>query len=66
MSTTWGTTYFVNELAARRYYSYYGISKAGVANKINKNEIHIGKPPLEPGEELLIIDDGTRYAIKTL
>ncbi len=53
------------EKAAEYYESYYGRSHALAAatSKVTNGEIHIGKPELKSGEELYIIDSGTRYAI---
>lgn len=58
-----GTAYFVSLHAAYRYYRPYGTDKAAVDQKIAEGEIHIGKPPLQPGDVLTVIDEGTRYQI---
>ncbi len=63
---TIGTSYFVSLSAAVRYYKPYGTDKANVEQKIAEGEIHIGKPPVKPGEKLFKIDDGTRYAIENV
>lgn len=66
---TWGTSHFVSLSAAIIYYHPYepGATsaqvRATVERKISEGSIHIGKPVLRPSETLLIIDDGTRYAI---
>lgn len=60
-----GTSHFVNRLAAIRYYLPYGYTAATLARKEEEGEIHFGPPPLKPGERLVVIDDGTRYAIET-
>lgn len=61
--TMTGTSYFVSLAKAAQYYRDYGYSMADIERKVAAGEIHIGKPPLNRGEKLLIIDDGTRYAI---
>jgi hypothetical protein len=58
-----GTSYFVSRDAAIRYYKRYGEDEHGVASKLFNGEIHLGEPPLKPGETLNVIDDGTRYEI---
>lgn len=58
-----GTSYFVSKSAALRYYAYEGATESSIERKLAEGLIHIGKPPLKPGERLLVIDDGTRYAI---
>ena len=63
MALTVGTSYFVNQKAAQRYYRDYGLDVFDVVRKITEGEIHVGKPTLKPGETLSVIDDGTRYAI---
>jgi len=65
-NTVWGTGYFVSKAAAITYYQPYGYDDVveAVNRKIAEHEIHIGPPPLEDGETLLIIDNGTRYAIR--
>lgn len=66
---TTGTSYFVSFNAAVRYYRPYepgadlATSQHQVTHKVAAGEIHIGKPPIKPGQKLTIIDDGTRYAI---
>lgn len=63
-----GTSYFVDEAAARKYYRPYTSYPMNmykfVEAKIAAGEIHIGKPPLKSGERLIVIDEGTRYAIE--
>jgi hypothetical protein len=62
-----GTAHFVSRKAAERYYRPYGIDRDAVWEKIGAGEITIGPPTvtLKPGERLVIIDDGTRYAVET-
>lgn len=61
--TTYGTSYFVSMSAAVRYYKDYGDDKEDVQRKIREGSIHIGKPPLKPGERLGLTDGGKRYTI---
>lgn len=49
--------------AAVRYYQPYGYDSEGVQRKLNEGEIHLGRPPVKEGESVVLIDDGTRYAI---
>ena len=62
-----GTSYFRSKRAAVRYYSYENwnieVVEQSVYRKIKSGEIHIGKPPLKPGQSLELIDGGNRYAI---
>lgn len=60
-----GTPYFVSRDAAIKYYRGYGFDNVGAAveRKIQEKEIYIGKPPTKSGDSLLLVDDGTRYAI---
>lgn len=68
--TRWGTSYFVSKLAACSYYqtampaANYNEVLDGVNDKLNAGEIHIGKPELREGQRLVVIDEGTRYAIE--
>lgn len=63
-----GTSYFVSFDKACDYYRTYeetsSAAVASVVSKIAEGSIHIGKPALKPGERLLVIDNGTRYAIE--
>lgn len=63
-----GTSYFPSYGAALRYYRPYcelrgttqvrtEATRALVDAKLNASEIHIGKPPLKPGERLSIQDN---------
>ena len=64
--TRYGTAHFVSKAAAITYdqpYHYEDVVEA-VERKLADGEIHIGAPKLKPGERLLIIDEGTRYAIE--
>ena len=62
-----GTSYFVSIDRAAMYYRDYHFKDgfATVRRKLNDGEIHIGKPPLKEGERLIVIDNGTRYAIES-
>lgn len=65
--TITGTCYFVSRAHAESYYAAYegrNASKA-VQRKLNKGEIHIGKPPLKDGETLCLCDEGRRYSVKS-
>lgn len=66
---TYGTSYFVSEQTAIRYYRDYEPHASTyelrdiVQRKVAEGLIHIGqKPPLKDGEVLSVID-GSRYAI---
>lgn len=63
-----GTSHFVSFQTAVRYYRPYGYENTveTVKRKILEGEIHIGKPPLAPGEKLVILDNGTRYGIEEI
>jgi hypothetical protein len=67
MKVTVGTSYFVDRVKAVKYYRNQchdnRMALAVVANRLRAGDIHIGKPDIKPGQELIIIDDGTRYAI---
>lgn len=63
--STYGTSYFVSLSAAVRYYKDYGDDREDVQRKIREGSIHIGKPPLKPGERLGLTDGGKRYTITT-
>lgn len=60
---TVGTSYFLVLAAAVSYYRDYGLAPSQVEAKVKTGEIHIGEPPLQPGEKLTTIDGGRRYAI---
>lgn len=63
--TIWGTSYFVNFASAVRYYKPYGYDKQGVHGLKVAGLIHLGKPELKEGEKLILLDDNTRYGIKS-
>lgn len=58
-----GTAYFVSRRHAIRYYRRQGDTAEDVDARIDAGEIHIGIPPLQPGNWLMTIDKGCRYAI---
>ena len=60
----YGTLCFPSEAAAVRYYSKLGLTHADVLHKIGMRDITIGKPKLQPGDRLVLIDRRTRYAIE--
>lgn len=60
-----GTSNFVSKAAAAKYYAVYGENMQDVEHKIAHGYIEIGKPVIKAGQSLVIIDDGTRYAIET-
>jgi hypothetical protein len=61
-----GTAYFPTLAHAARYYHPYGYAnvRETVLRKVHEGEIHIGAPQLKPGQRLILIDDGNRYAIE--
>ena len=61
----YGTSHFVSEPAAQRYFAEYGNSRAEVTRKIRDGEIHIGRPECpKNGEIRLDLREG-RYIIRT-
>lgn len=71
MSTITGTSHFVNFTKACDYYKNQGWDdvtpaelEREVREKIDNGEIALGKPDLEPGQRLLVIDAGCRYAVE--
>lgn len=62
-----GTNYFVSLWAAVRYYADQGESMESafdtVVAKFNAGEIKIGFPNIKPGESVVTVDEGRRYAI---
>lgn len=57
MSIIIGTSHFTDRAAAIRYYHVYGYGPADVDCMIIRDEIHIGKPTIKPGERLVVIDN---------
>lgn len=66
--TIWGTCHFVSKAKAAQYYREYcadlSTARAMVAGKIAQGEIKIGKPNVMPGDRLIVVDSGTRYAVE--
>lgn len=66
-----GTSHFVNFTKACDYYKDYdpdltpAALERWVRGKIEEGEITLGKPELQVGERLLLIDEGTRYAVQS-
>lgn len=61
----YGTCYFVSREAAEQYYADYERDPArAVETKLSEGSIQIGKPALRAGQTLVVIDDGTRYAVE--
>ena len=64
--TVIGTSHFVSREAAVSYYSAYSeLPEHLVTTKLAEGEIKIGPPELKPGETLVVISHGTRYAVKS-
>ena len=60
-----GTSHFVNFTKACDYYAQQDIDAESVRAKVDACEIFLCKPLVKPQERLLLIDDGTRYAVET-
>jgi hypothetical protein len=58
-----GTPYFFSRRGADAYYLGQGEDSDAVGRKLAAHEIHIGRPPLKPGERAFLIDEGTRWAV---
>lgn len=62
-----GTNYFVSLWAAVQYYAAQGESLESafesVVAKFNAGEIKTGFPNIKPGESVVTVDEGRRYAI---
>jgi hypothetical protein len=52
-----GTPYFPSFADAVDYYRQQGIELRQVRQKIRSKEIYIGKPELESGEKLLVVEE---------
>lgn len=63
---TYGTAYFVSQAEAVNYYKPYGYDSYQVYMKLMEGEIHVGKPPLQPGDKLSVIRDEGRYQITSV
>jgi hypothetical protein len=64
--TVLGTCHFVSVALAIRYYRNHGYRDiiGEIDRKLAEGEIHIGKPVISDGEELVLLDNGQRYGIK--
>lgn len=63
--TITGTNHFVTYGAALRYYrDYEDDAKAAVTRKLLDHDIRLGPPELHPGQTLITVDSGLRYAIQ--
>ena len=63
--TITGTNHFVTYGAALRYYrDYEDDTTAAVSRKLFDQEIRLGPPELQPGQTLITVDNGLRYAIQ--
>ena len=65
-----GTSHFVNFTKACGYYKDQGCDELSpselerlVRGMIDEGEISLGQPELKPGQRLVLIDNGTRYAV---
>jgi hypothetical protein len=61
----YGTSHFPTQKQAERYYRVYGFDAGDVQRKLDEGEIHLGAPPVLEGEELVLLDNQTRYGIQT-
>ncbi len=59
-----GTAYFPNLWHAAKYYRDYGLTTADVRRKVSESEIHLGTPRTKPGQRLVLVDGGNRWAIE--
>lgn len=63
-----GTAHFVTKRRAISYYRDYEgdttAAREAVYRKLSAGEIFIGPPKLKPGEKLVVIDEGRRYAVE--
>lgn len=63
-----GTSHFVSMDKAIKYYRSYARMYAEVVRlierKLAEGEIHLGLPEVKAGQRVVVIDEGTRYAIE--
>jgi hypothetical protein len=59
-----GTSYFPSRKAAKQYYVYEQATYPDIDRKIAEGLIHIGLPPCQRGQRIVLIDNGTRYAVE--
>lgn len=66
MATIFGTSHFVSQTAAIRYFSLEGYSDAVgyVTDALSDHSISIGKPITAPDERVVLMDGGLRYGIE--
>lgn len=66
--TRFGTSHFVSMDKAIEYYNPYAASYADVVKLVERQlaegEIHLGLPEVKAGQRVVVIDEGTRYAIE--
>lgn len=62
--TRTGTNHFTSQAKAARYYADYGYTPQEVLGMIQRKEILIGEPTIEPHQRLVTVDRGARYAIE--
>jgi hypothetical protein len=64
MGTRYGTSHFADRQAARAYYRRMNYSSRDTDWLIEAGTIHLGPPPLKPGERLELNRDEGRYFIE--
>ena len=64
MATRWGTCYFVDIVAARRYYARQGFNARDVDRKIAEKEIHVGELPTVPAGGRRFLDSDERWNVE--
>ncbi len=64
MATRWGTCYFVDIVAARRYYVRQGFNARDVDRKIAEKEIHVNELPDVPVGGRRFLDEDQRWHIE--
>jgi hypothetical protein len=60
----YGTSYFATRYDAESYYRRIGYGPGDVKAKLDAGEIHVGHPPLKPGETCHLIAGENRYEIE--
>ena len=60
----YGTSYFINQAAAIRYYRDQGYDADAIGQKFADGEIHTGKPPVKSGQRVLLDRTEGRYFIE--
>jgi hypothetical protein len=64
MKTFIGSAYFNSFTSAVSYWETYGFSRKDVAEKIRNKEIFIERPPIKPGQKILLNKEEGRYFIQ--